>query len=226
MFSFSQLDQFITAPKRLHVFLRDIGLLRPRHYLCDHCEQGKQGVLRLADDASRLDGVVYRCSKCTTRRSLRHGSIFFHSDQPLLLLCRVMACFHLHLTVTQTADLLSSTRTIVGDFFFHLRDAIYNYIMSHPIRFDEDEVVEVDELYLSKINYYDEVGESQLAHWIVGLVGRQSGRVYLDVVPDRDSNMMLSVTRACVDHGAVVISDECAAYTALDGEYQHKWCKK
>lgn len=206
--------------------LRFYNLLRPRIVACDRLICAGAGKLRIYDDDTRIDKVVYRCDKCYTTKSLRHGSIFAHSDQDLFVLCRLLVCFYHHITVTQATDMYSVSRDAVGNFYYQLRNAMYNYIMAHPIKFDVDEVIEADELYLHRVYYYDASGEASLAHWVVGMIGRESGKVYLDVVSERDSAALLSVAKQCAPRDAVIISDEWAAYGALDRDYQHKWCKK
>ena len=82
---------------------------------------------------------------------------------------------------------------LVSIFFYYLRDALFTYITAHPIRFDLDEIVEVDELYLHAVNVYDAEGEYEVGHWIVAFISRKRARSYFTEVYDRDMLNMLAI---------------------------------
>ena len=63
---------------------------------------------------------------------------------------------------------------------------MFNWNLSQFTTFNADEIVECDELFMKHLIAVGPDEEDIPAHWIAGIVSRDTGRVYLQIVPDRD----------------------------------------
>jgi ISXO2-like transposase domain len=229
MFSMQDLDAFITAPKRLLKFLRDRFLLLPLHTPCPHSSHHNIHFMGYVKRNDVPDEFSYYCSQCNTRISLRHRSIFQHSTQTLLVCCRILVCFDLQLTVTQTAALLGLSRNIVGDFcdfYYYVRDKLFNYMHTHFRKLSSNEVLEHDELFLRHLIAIGPDQEELPATWIFGILSRTTGRVYLQIIPDREASTFENIYNQCVEPDAMVLTDGWSYGNWLNRRYRHYVCKK
>lgn len=226
MFTMQQLDNFITKPKHILKFLRDRALILPLRTTCPHSSHNNQHIMEITHNERTLDGLSYRCYKCNTTFSLRHRSIFYHSSQNLLMCCRMLVCFDLQLTVTQTSTLLGLSRDIVSDFYYHIRVFLFNWNLAHFKMFTSNEIVECDELFMKHLIAVGPDEEDLPAHWICGIVSRTTGRVYLQIIADRESATFKNFFTQHIERGACVITDGWSYGSWLSRDYRHYVCKK
>ena len=104
MFTMQELDAFITKPIRLINYLRDRAVILPLRPTCPNSTRDNQHVMELTHNQEARDGFIYQCYECVNHFSMRYDSIFIHSHQELLVCCRMIVCFDLQLTVTQTTE--------------------------------------------------------------------------------------------------------------------------
>jgi len=226
MFTLSQLEFYRTKPKRLIIYLQRLLVLQPAGCMCPSCGQTRRGTLRLRPYAQLSDGYCLHCPKCQSNYSVRFHSFFSRSRLPLLTLCKLLVYFSQRLTTVQISQLLTIPRQTISGIYSWVRGAMHTYLQAHPIFFDSDEVVEVDEKWMHSIYYYNERGEAVPAHWIVGIVSRSSGKCYIEVVLERTKAVLHKLIRERVGPGATIISDEWAGYQGLEDQYDYKSVKK
>jgi transposase-like protein len=148
MFTMKDLDEYVTAPKQLMVYLRNKNLLQPRHFKCSYCSSTKAGSTQIYDASGYIDDGLYRCTKCSASYSLRYQSIFSHTEAPMLLSCRMLVCFDLQITVNQAYQLLSLERDVVSRFYRRIREALLTYNLQHWKKYTSDDIIESDECFL------------------------------------------------------------------------------
>jgi hypothetical protein len=207
IFTMQELDAFVTKPKRLFKFLRDRALLLPLRTACPHSPEDNQHLMEVIKREKFKDGLSYYCNTCRTEYSIRHKSIFERSEEDLLVCCRMLVCFDIHITVTQTSSLLGISRKIVGHFYELIRDKLFHYMYVHFKKFRSHEVLEIDKMFLRHLVAIGPDQETLPATWIFGIISRTTGRVYLQIIPDRISIQFKNIFNNCVQPGALVLSD-------------------
>jgi transposase-like protein len=84
--------------------------------------------------------------------------------------------------------------------------------------------VEVDETYFFHRKYHR--GRLRRGKWIVGILERDSGRCWLEVVARRNAAALEQIITAHVLPGTIIVTDAWAAYANVDqinnGVYQHE----
>ena len=78
---------------------------------------------------------------------------------------------------------------------------------SHPISFTDGLVLEADEMYLYRVNTYDNESCSINAHWIIGIVERGSNNVYLEAFKNRTTRTMSRIFKYIVPFSFTIITD-------------------
>ena len=134
--------------------------------------------------------------------------------------------FSVHVTFTQTSTLLSLPRQNVSDFFHFIRYAMYHYMETHLIYFTDGLVLEADEMYLSRVNTYDNESHSIPAHWIIGVVELKTSKVYLEAAKNRTTRTMSRIFNSVVPFPSIIITDKWTSYNFLDDNHEHLQCEK
>jgi NADPH-dependent 2,4-dienoyl-CoA reductase/sulfur reductase-like enzyme len=124
------------------------------------------------------------------------------------------------MTTSDIARQLQISRQSVSLSVGSLREAMMVELENDPIVFGNDEVVEVDEMYLRGLK--DKVIDGvHMCGYIVGIVSRQTGVVYLEAVPDRTEQTLTALIRGRVDEGGIVMTDAWGGYVRLGDFYTH-----
>ena len=220
------LNALPTNPKKVMKFLRDRSLLLPLHTPCPRAPVDDVHHASIVNRGDVSVGFSYLCQTCKTYVSMRHRSIFYHSTQDLLTCCRMLVCFDLQLTVTQTSALLGLTRRVVSEFYYHVREYLFNWTHIHFKKFASNEIIEHDELFMKHLIAIGPDQEDIPAHWVFGILSRTTGRVYLQIIPDRTSASFENIYDQCVEPGACVLTDGWAYGGWLTRNYRHYVCKK
>ena len=167
---------------------------------------------------SRCDGLRLRCCQCTSSWGVRHGSVFAHSYLPLPTLIRLTHAYWAGVTPTQAATMYGAHRQTISGWYGTLRECIDQYMKKHPIVFPADEIVEIDECHLQCLqqrrapeqkedNNSDEPRKRRRTGpkvWIIGCIGRDTGLVALDMVPDHQTATIQPVIDAHLPHQTTI----------------------
>lgn len=181
---------------------------------CPNC--GKQLQLqyraRLASDR-----YVMRCCRCKHYESVRRGSVFEPYRAPLAALARLAVMFDSSVTASKASNLLDLDRHTVTHFYDMVRSSMEVDLDFDPITFT-DNVVEIDETLVESLRG-GEPGRGRTTGWVFGIVGRESGSVHLEIVPNREGQTLLEVMEAHVPPDTIVCGDTWPAYSSLEDDY-------
>jgi transposase len=130
---------------------------------------------------------------------------------------KIMECFCLDLTATQTAGLLKLNRKTVNTFYNRFRLLIRLKRMSARREFQG--VVEVDESYFGASRVRGRAlprlrGRGTLKQPVFGIFERQ-GEVYTEIITDCSANTLRAIIRGRIDPQSVVCSDGWPGYDGL-----------
>ena len=130
---------------------------------------------------------------------------------------KVIECFSLDLTATQTAHLLRLNRKTINRYFGLFRQQIYRAQQAEKKRFVG--VVEVDESYFGPARVRGRPGPRQRGRGtfkqpVFGIFER-AGKVYTEVIPDCAAATLLPILRGKVNPASVIYSDGWRGYDGL-----------
>lgn len=74
--------------------------------------------------------------------------------------------------------------------------------------------VEIDETLLSKRKYH--TGRLLQQIWVFGGICRENGHIFMEVVPNRNSDTLISSIHRNIQYGSNIISDMWSGYKSLD----------
>lgn len=207
-------------------WLQELRLLdaNPR---CEGC--GSAAIIQPSRDY-QADGVCFRCRnwRCHRAWSVRAGS-FFPANAHLSILqqCRLIVAWHNRVTAASTARQWGITRLTVQDYFNQYLSQIVRYvdtlIDNGEFNFMGGEnVVEIDESVYQNVR--DEAtGHLHETRWVIGLMERTTGLLWLEQVPNRRRVSLLPIIEEHVPAGTIVNTDEFSTYAASlsDRGYLH-----
>ena len=229
LFTVAELDAQHGDPEKLINLFVSLHLLQPVNRPCSVCAaQGKSGHMRLQHKQNHADGLNLRRTTCKYEESHRRNSTFESLRISTLETGRLLCYFWADLTVTQACELSSVSINTVSDLYDKIRDQMAEYIDANPVKFDDDDIVEIDEIYLKPLRPNgDETDEKAVWKPIIGCIGRKSGCVALDIC---DSHQTRDIQENIKSHfrsgDTPVITDQHKSFRFLDRTFLHSWCKK
>jgi len=128
---------------------------------------------------------------------------------------KVISCFCLDLTATQTSKLLGLNRNTINRYFNIFRKKIYEYQLSEKKKFIGE--VEVDESYFGPRRIRGKStkrGRGTHKQPVFGIYER-NGRVYTEVIPDCKLRTLRKIIEGRVDLSSTIYSDSWSGYTGL-----------
>jgi hypothetical protein len=127
--------------------------------------------------------------------------------------------------VHQVEQLTGLAHSTVSKFYTVVRARIHRYMTSNPISFSDDEIVEIDELYLKPLKgEMNEFEEREAWKPVIGLIGRKSGAVALEIAPDHrySTAAMQDVIESHLPSAdARTIADEHKSFDDLTRQHEH-----
>lgn len=200
--------------------LRQRGLL-PTNVLCAVCHESMT-----ERKVERTDGVIFKCSKRTCRRSksVRTGSFF---ENTKLSLGDCMLFLHLWskgYPEKLIIDDFPFSRPTAVDWSRYCRElCVHHFEHSDVVIGGPNSVVEIDETMAVKRKYNR--GRTLAAGWLFGGIERRSDgefRCFLRLVYNRSAPHLTFLIREHVALGTHIITDGWGAYTGLSGMgYRH-----
>ena len=178
--------------------------------------------LRAITHPQMLEGIALRCDRCKGEWGVRHGSVLERSRQPLSSLAHALLCVQGKVAIAQVVKMSKICYDSVSQLYRDVRNRMWRYMLRHPVTFDEDEIVEIDECYLRF-----QQREGEVPKWIIGMIGRNSGHVALEEAPDHKWQTMQRLINKHVNRSTTItITDRHASFLFLEEERRHFWCEK
>ena len=106
---------------------------------------------------------------------------------------KIIECFSLELTATQTAQLLKINRNTINKYFLQIRQAIAEYQQQNMKQFAGE--IELDESYFGG-KHKGNVGRSVKSKIPVFGILKRNGKVYTQVVPDVSSRTLKAIIKS------------------------------
>ena len=128
---------------------------------------------------------------------------------------RIVECFCLDLTATQTSHLLGLNRKTINRYFNIFREAIYHYQMTKLSRFKGH--IEVDESYFGPRRVRGVAtkrGRGTHRQPVFGIYQR-NGHVYTEIIPNCKMRTLRAIMTGKIDLKSTIYSDSWKGYTGL-----------
>ncbi|RWS21644.1 uncharacterized protein B4U80_11051 [Leptotrombidium deliense] len=187
----------------------------------DYCD----GKLFLGKDASRPDGYIWRCGAkhqdmhrkqvyCKVRQPLRQHTFFFKSK---LKLWQIAAFANLWirkvpLWIIEEQTMISHKIAVAWSGF--CREVAFDALMNVRQKLGGlGKVVEIDESKFGKRKY--DKGHYVEGAWVFGGIERDSGEIFMEVVPDRTKETLLPLIDKWIEKGSTIYSDQWSSYRTL-----------
>ena len=213
-FTLPELEAAIGSSSGILHWMHEKGFL---HLYNRHCERCGARLHLIRSSHAASDGTELRCTKCSTRLSVRHGTEFAHSHLSLAELMRVLLCFDVGLSPTQSHYIIGLPRQTISTQQAQCRQLMDDYMKAHPVTFSADETVEIDEVLIDALR--EDPGRT--TGWVFGLVARESNKLHVEQVPNREAATLLPIIQKHVERGATICSDDWGAYAKLKRDYKH-----
>jgi len=130
---------------------------------------------------------------------------------------KIISCFCLDLTATQTALLLNLNRKTINKYFNSFRQAIYHYQVHEMKRYVAGEI-EVDESYFGPRRIKGRCSKkgrgTSFKKIVFGIYERQ-GKVFTRIIPNCKRRTLHAVMKKKIDLSAVIYSDGWKGYNGL-----------
>jgi len=130
-------------------------------------------------------------------------------------LLKIVECFCLDLTATQTSKLLSINRNTINKYFNRFRLSIYKHQLQELKMFVGN--VEVDESYFGASRVKGRMGKrgrGTLKQPVFGIFER-NGRVYTEIIPNCERKTLRKIMNKRIDPTSIIISDSWRGYDGL-----------
>ncbi|CAF3574980.1 unnamed protein product [Rotaria socialis] len=184
------------STKKCIDFCQNVGLIG--FTLNEPCAQGHNN-WKLGSCARASDEFVWRCGKCKSTRTIRHGTFFSNSK----------------LAIRQVLDLTYfwAESTIV-DWKNFSRDLCGEHFSRHPVVIGgPGHIVEIDESAWTKRKYNR--GRLVSNQWVFVGIDRDTRECFAVLVDQRDAATLLPIIHQYIRAGTTIYSDQWAAYNGI-----------
>ena len=128
---------------------------------------------------------------------------------------KIISCFCLDLTATQTSLLLGINRNTINKYFNRFRQLIYKHQMLKMKKFVGE--VEIDESYFGPRRIKGKStrrGRGTHKQPVFGIYER-NGRVYTEIIPDCERKTLRAIITGRIDLESTIYSDSWSGYSGL-----------
>ena len=125
---------------------------------------------------------------------------------------KIIFCFALELTATQTAKLLKINRNTINRYYRLIREHIAEYEDRLIHNFAGE--IELDESYFGG-HHKGNIGRSTKSKIPVFGILKRNGIVYTQIVPDVSSRTLKSIIKQHISKGSTIYSDSWKSYDGL-----------
>ncbi|KAG0442619.1 hypothetical protein DMUE_0136 [Dictyocoela muelleri] len=203
---FLELVKYVITEKLARKILERAEIIRMENIgpLC-------QGIMRLYEGQREY---FYYSYKCGNKIAIRHNTILQNTKvgyRTFIYFCYLL--FYQETVTTKLIRNLKISRTLI----LKLKKLIEIKIIAHNSTMNmlggDKIVVEVDESLIASSKYGRGYFPDQT--WIFGVVERESGKCYIQVVPDRKRATLEKVIKNIVVDATIIMSDGAKAYDNL-----------
>jgi transposase-like protein len=173
----------------------------------------------LVNYGGHIDGKRWCCPSCKSTIFLRRGSFFERSHLPLNKLLMIIYFWSHRASLTFISEQLEISYRVCVDWYNFIRDICVRWNGDHKVAIgglDDDitgRIVEIDETVIAKRKYNR--GRLVKERWLFGGIDRESGMVFMVIVPNRRSETLLAILEKQVAFGSHIISDGFASYNGI-----------
>ena len=128
---------------------------------------------------------------------------------------RIISCFCLDLTATQTSLLLGVNRNTINKYFNMFRQLVYNYQVSEMRKFVGE--IEIDESYFGPRRVKGRStkrGRGTHRQPVFGIYER-NGRAYTEIIPDCERRTLRAIITGKINLKSTIYSDSWSGYGGL-----------
>jgi hypothetical protein len=168
--------------------------------------------MRAIADDRYTDGWRLRCDTCKGDWCVRRGTVFGEHRGTLGVLLLVLGAYQQRVAMATVARMSGRSFDTISSLYRDCRQRVYAYMEAHPIVFAADEIVEVDECYIKMLQKL-----SDKPVWVIGMIGRNSGHVALDISLDHKKVSMERIMNRHLPHATTItISDKHLSFGFLE----------
>lgn len=225
--SFDFLTSFLLTTEDTIEFFRTHVMLQEAQ-LCPRCDR----LFSQIRDTREIDGCVFRCPGCRTKRSIRTGSYFFGHKLSLRQFALVIYCWSMKFTNEQTAIFARVHPNTVVDHYNFLREVCSWTILRDDSLGDMRLggvgcVVQVDESVVYRAKYNRGHALYSPTKWVVGMYDASTKLGAAFFVESRDADTLSGLIRCYVKPGSTIHTDEWRGYSGVgqldvDPPYIHR----
>jgi len=190
--------------------------------------------MRLSGSKNYVDDHAWHCSNkdCTGIENIRNNNILFNSFPRIkfrILLIFIFTHFTVLLSPVLSKTILGLSKVTIRE----LSKLLNSWIVEHQLQVErnvgkfggERKIVELDESCFFKRK--NNKGRIQKQIWGFGFVERESGRLFVRIVPNRSAETLLPIIQEWIAvNTKMLVSEEWRAYSKLkDKGYNHKTIK-
>ncbi|CAF0978825.1 unnamed protein product [Brachionus calyciflorus] len=123
----------------------------PKVVVCTRCLNN----LKLQKRADTIDGYGWRCSKCSTRKSIRTNTFLSQFNMPIKVILKLIFFWSIQTRQVDQADFLGVSRQTIVTFQQKLRLAALRSLDKSNVKLGgQNKVVEIDESLFIKVKHY------------------------------------------------------------------------
>ena len=217
-------DIFLLDDKELINWCLDVKLLKKSNN-CKSCRNktGKVVYVRLSQNKKFVDKYVWRClnKDCSWTEHIRKGNKLF-DEFPRIKLRIILIYIFTHFTVLFSPIHSHKMLGISLKTIHKLSMMLSSWIINKQLKIENDigqfggpkSIVEIDESCFFKRK--DNKGRLQKQLWGFGIVERSNGRLFVEIVPNRSSKVLVQIIEKWIKKDTkFLISDEWRAYSKL-----------
>ncbi|CAF0819268.1 unnamed protein product [Brachionus calyciflorus] len=153
-----------------------------------------------------------QCLWCTTYKTIYNESFYSIFRKPLKIVLAIIKCSSAQITILKTVTLIK----------LNIEHNVHRNTIS-----GNDKIVEIDESLYAKAKRSKGKYLKRPQVWTFGLLERRdgttNGKVYLEVVPNREAQTLLAIIYEKVLSGTTIMSDCWSSYEKISRlrDYQH-----
>ena len=220
--NFREWTERTSDTKKCVDFCQRVGLIG--FTLNDGCAKDHKN-WKLGASSRMSDGWVWRCSRCKSTRSIRHGTFFANSKLSIHQVLDLMFFWSQRLdshSFLRRHCEFASEATIV-DWKNFVRDICGEYFVRHPQVIEGvGRIVEIDESAWTTRKFNR--GRQVSNQWVFGGIDRDSRDCFAVMVDHRDAATLLPIINQYILPGTTIFSDQWAAYNGIaNGPHPQKY---